>query len=148
MFSKILTPVDGSEASLEAARKASQLAEIHQSKLCLMHVVPLSFLALLQYRPTMMESALLSEQLEERLGAQADQHLEAARAVCRVPTSLHKVVGHPSEAIVDYADEEGFDLIVIGNRGLGGVGSLLLGSVSAHVVHHSPLPVMIVKSRE
>ena len=146
MFSKILTPVDGSEASLEAARKASQLAEIHQSKLCLMHVVPLSFLDLLQYRPTMLESDLLPKQLEERLSAQADQHLEAARAVCRVPVTLHKVVGHPSEAIVDYADEEGFDLIVIGNRGLGGVGSLLLGSVSAHVVHHSPLPVMIVKA--
>lgn len=146
MFSKILVPVDGSEVSLEAARKASQLAEIHQSELCLMHVVPLSFLDLLNYRPTMLETDLLSKQLEDRLSTQADQHLEAARAVCRVPATLHKVLGHPSEAIVDYAEKEDFDLIVIGNRGLGGVGSLLLGSVSAHVVHHSPVPVMIVKT--
>ena len=146
MFSKILVPVDGSEVALAAARKASQLAEAHGSELCLMHVVPLSFLDLLNYRPTMMESDVLSKQLEERLSAQADEHLEAARAVCQGQVSVHKVLGHPAEAIVDYSTQENFDLIVIGNRGRGGVASLLLGSVSAHVVHHSPVPVLIVKN--
>ena len=145
MFSKILAPIDGSELSIKAAKRASQLARVHSAELCLLHVVPLPLLDLLSYRGSMVEGDSLSKELEGRLSRQADDYLEAASAVCEVPVRTHKVMGHPSEAIVDFLEKEGFDLVVIGNRGLGGVASLLLGSVSAHVVHHCKVPVLIVK---
>ncbi len=51
----------------------------------------------------------------------------------------------PAEAIVEYAEKNGVDLIVIGNKGAGAVERFLIGSVSSKVVSHSPCSVMVVK---
>jgi nucleotide-binding universal stress UspA family protein len=51
----------------------------------------------------------------------------------------------PAEAIVEYAEKHGIDLIVIGNKGAGAVERFLIGSVSSKVVSHSPCSVMVVK---
>lgn len=142
---KILCPVDGSEESLEACRRAGRLAKENGAQVTLLHVVPLSFLQLLNYRSTMLETDLLPSQLEECLNAQADAHLKAAQEACGCEARLDKRLGHPAEVIVDVAGNDGYDLVVMGNRGLGGLSRLVLGSVSAHVVHHSPISVMIVK---
>jgi nucleotide-binding universal stress UspA family protein len=48
-------------------------------------------------------------------------------------------------AIVDYAERENIDLIVIGSRGLSGFKKLLLGSVASGVVTYANCPVMVVK---
>jgi nucleotide-binding universal stress UspA family protein len=53
--------------------------------------------------------------------------------------------GHPVDAILDVAERENVDLIVLGSRGLRGVKELLLGSVSSGVLHHSSCPVLIVR---
>ncbi|MBL8774345.1 MAG: universal stress protein [Acidimicrobiales bacterium] len=50
----------------------------------------------------------------------------------------------PTHAILEAA--KAADLVVVGARGLGGVKELLLGSVSQHVVHHSPVPVVVVRA--
>jgi nucleotide-binding universal stress UspA family protein len=52
--------------------------------------------------------------------------------------------GEPSEEILRVADEGDYDLVVVGSRGLGRLGSLMLGSVSKDVVAGSPRPVMVV----
>lgn len=54
--------------------------------------------------------------------------------------------GRPREAIVEAARTHGARAIVIGNRGQGGVESVLYGSVSTGVLHHSPVPVLIVRA--
>ena len=54
------------------------------------------------------------------------------------------VPGHPAETICRIAEEDGHDLIVMGSRGLSGIGSFFLGSVSDKVSHHTPCPVLIV----
>lgn len=51
----------------------------------------------------------------------------------------------PADAIVEYAEKNGIDLIVIGNKGAGAVERFLIGSVSSKVVTHSPCSVMVVK---
>jgi len=55
--------------------------------------------------------------------------------------------GDPGEAIVEAAASEQVDLIVVGSHGRGGVGRLLLGSVSDFVVRRAPCPVLVVRGR-
>jgi Universal stress protein UspA and related nucleotide-binding proteins len=50
-----------------------------------------------------------------------------------------------ADAIVNYAEKNGIDLIVIGNKGAGAVERFLIGSVSSKVVTHAPCSVMVVK---
>ncbi len=64
----------------------------------------------------------------------------AARGARAVP---HAVEGHVANTLVELSG--GADLLVVGNRGHGGFGSLLLGSVSAQCAHHASCPVVIVR---
>ena len=54
--------------------------------------------------------------------------------------------GDPGEAIIDAAQAEGADMIVVGSHGRGTVGRFLIGSVSDHVVRHASCPVLVVRS--
>jgi nucleotide-binding universal stress UspA family protein len=54
--------------------------------------------------------------------------------------------GEPGEAILAAATSEGADVIVIGTSSRSGVGRILLGSVTDHVVQHATVPVMVVPS--
>jgi nucleotide-binding universal stress UspA family protein len=62
-----------------------------------------------------------------------------------VQASIQLLRGHPGMKIVQYAKDEGFDLIVMGNRGLSGISRFVMGSVSHYVVDHAQCPVIIVK---
>ncbi len=53
--------------------------------------------------------------------------------------------GDAGEAIVEAAEAESADLIVVGTHGRGTVGRLFIGSVSEHVVRNAPCPVMVVR---
>jgi len=53
--------------------------------------------------------------------------------------------GYPARALMDAAN--GADLLVVGSRGHGGFAGLLLGSVSAHCVHHAPCPVLVIRGQ-
>ena len=53
--------------------------------------------------------------------------------------------GHPAEVITRVANEGGFDMIIIGSRGHGGLKKLLLGSVSSAVLHEAECSVLVVK---
>jgi nucleotide-binding universal stress UspA family protein len=72
-------------------------------------------------------------------------------AVKQLPEGMHAttrlVEGPAPEAILDESNEGGYDLIALGSRGLGDVGSLFLGSVSHRVLHSSSIPVLIVTAR-
>ena len=55
------------------------------------------------------------------------------------------VQGRAADKIVEVAKEGGFNLIVIGSRGLGGIKGFFLGSISDRVADEAPCPVLIVK---
>ena len=54
--------------------------------------------------------------------------------------------GEPADAILDVAEEENADLIVVGNKGMTGAKRFLLGSVPNKVSHHAPSSVLIVRT--
>ena len=54
-------------------------------------------------------------------------------------------VGHPADAIVHAAEQGGYDLVIVGSRGLSGVARFLTGSVSSRVVAHAPCSVLVVR---
>jgi nucleotide-binding universal stress UspA family protein len=61
-----------------------------------------------------------------------------------VPVTTEVTEGLTAEVLLDAA--KGSDLLVVGSRGRGGFKGMLLGSVSTHVVHHAPVPVLVVRS--
>ena len=60
---------------------------------------------------------------------------------------LVEAVGHPAETIVTAAEDGGYDLVVLGSRGVSGVRRMLMGSVSSYVVTHAHTDVLVVRPR-
>jgi nucleotide-binding universal stress UspA family protein len=73
------------------------------------------------------------------------QLARAALDAAALPYQYHISIGTPAEAIVQYANEQSVDQIVMGRQGHGGLQSLLLGSVVNKVLHLASCPVLLVK---
>ena len=69
-----------------------------------------------------------------------------AREVGVIEVETYARVGSAADAILDVAEEQGSDLIVVGNKGMTGATRFLLGSVPNKVSHHAPCSVMIVRT--
>jgi nucleotide-binding universal stress UspA family protein len=75
--------------------------------------------------------------------------LEQASTAMReagVDVETHAREGDPADAILDVAEEENADLIVVGNKGMTGAKRFLLGSVPNKISHHAPCSVMIIRT--
>ena len=79
--------------------------------------------------------------------AAADTVLEARARLARpgLDVTADVVMGRPATAIVETAAAHRADLVVVGSRGHGRIESMLLGSVSAEVVHHATVPVLVAR---
>lgn len=140
MYETIVIPTDGSEYAERAARRGFELARTHGSAvhvICAADTGPLSDVRL----PGDHASA------EEAITEKATEFVERAAALAaeydlEVTTTV--VDGPAKNEIVDYADDVGADLIVMGTRGRGGVERLMLGSVAEHVVRVSEVDVLVV----
>ena len=64
----------------------------------------------------------------------------------KVTVVTHPREGDPADAILDVAEENGADLVLVGNKGMTGARRFLLGSVPNKISHHSPCDVWIVKT--
>lgn len=91
-----------------------------------------------------------AQELEEEILREAEKTVEEARQrLSRPGLTVETAVlrGRPATAIVEAALAFGADLIVLGARGHGTIESMLLGSVSAEVVDHAPVPVLVARGR-
>jgi len=160
---KVLLATDGSEYSEKAAIYAGQLCEkMEDCEITVLHVKELDSGALGSvvepYYATAPDTKALRDQLDQRVTStltaaqeQSDQlatsSLTAAQKLLGSTGQrviLRSAWGRPSDVICKMAEEEGFDLVVLGRRGRGHVASLLLGSVSDRVAHCAKVPVLIV----
>ncbi|MBP2629791.1 MAG: UspA protein [Firmicutes bacterium] len=137
-FKRILVPVDGSDSSDRAIDQAIYLAEICEAKIDFIYVANINQLAI---------NACLSDAILEAVTKAGNVILD--RALAKVPENIKaegfSETGSPAIVILDVAENENSDLIVMGSRGLGVVKGVLLGSVSQHLVEQAKCPVMVVK---
>lgn len=146
MFSCIVVGTDGSSTATAAVQRAADLASGAGAALHLVSAYKIANL--------MMASP---EGIAMGLAAQGDYdpHKEAENLLEETATKVrvdgvnvltYAVPGDPADALIDVAEQQGADLIVVGNKGMSGVKRFLLGSVPNKVAHHAPCTVMIVRT--
>lgn len=131
---RILVAVDGSEDSKRATMMAATIAEKYESELIVLNVIPGR-----AYDQIKVVAEKKAREIVDRELATARDH--GIKARWEILPSAESIVGQ----IVDYADREKADLIVIGTRGLGGFKRMLIGSISSGVVTHASCPVLVVR---
>jgi nucleotide-binding universal stress UspA family protein len=143
----ILVGTDGSETAGIAVRQAIGLAEALEARLQIVSAYePVSTARLRAERLRVPEDVQWTvNPREEVLDLLESAELEAHQSgVGSVETFAR--VGDAADAILDVAEEQRADLIVIGNKGMTGATRFLLGSVPNKVSHHAPCSVLIVRT--
>jgi nucleotide-binding universal stress UspA family protein len=147
VFRDLLVAFDGSSHAQRALAEARDLAQANAGRLTVMTVVPEPSTWALSsgYGAAVNLDALMGEveleyqtMLDSALDTMADD----------VPVNKILARGPAGPSIVAEARANDHDLIVMGSRGRGELRSLLLGSVSHHVLQASPVPVLVVHVRE
>jgi nucleotide-binding universal stress UspA family protein len=137
----ILAPTDFSDGSLEAMRRAVELAEVFSAKVVFLYVMEQPAygieLSLAQPAAHREVGAVLAEMLRE--------HVERVKAH-GIEVVWHLEVGTPFLEIRAAAERYRADLIVMGTHGRTGLAHAVLGSVAERVVQHAPCPVLTVKA--
>ena len=141
-ISKILLPIDFSERSADAAEAAATVAEQFDSEITVLHVLAphIEPIAISGQRSVM--HGFVREEAEAKMNdfrCSEWQHLTVRRVLRE---------GDPARAIVDYAESEKIDLIMMPTHGYGPFRRLLLGSVTAKVLHDANCPVWTAVHRK
>jgi nucleotide-binding universal stress UspA family protein len=146
MFKSIVVGTDGSDTATQAVRQAVDLAGAVGAKLELVSAyAPVSQQRLSEERRQAPEDLQWAINPREDV----DSTLEAAAEVARaagVEVDLYPRQGDPADAILDVAEEQEADLIIVGNKGMTGAKRFLLGSVPNKVSHHAPCSVLIIRT--
>lgn len=147
---KILVGIDGSESSMKAADYAVELAGKQGGQVIALNVVvsqlgyAYSSGAFGLVTPSGINDLLEKSKQEAQVWFDNIGRKASARGV-RLKTEIVASPTSAGPAIVDYADKNGVDLIVVGTRGRSGFSKLLLGSVASSVVTYASCPVTVVK---
>jgi nucleotide-binding universal stress UspA family protein len=144
MFKHILVPVDGSSTSGQAIGKAIAMAEAFKSEVTVIYVIdPYAFSGVgadFSYGQAEYLSAATAEANE------AIKHAKQAFQEHGITVTASVVEGHAIyRGILETAESVGADLLVMGSHGRRGLERLVLGSVTAQVLSHAHLPVLVVR---
>lgn len=138
MIKKILIPIDGSDCSIKAIARAKNMGAFYKADLTVLTVVDAGKFTAGNFKDQLIDSNIKEG---KRVLEQAKEMLKDYPY--KVFTSYK--MGDVSEEIINMADENHFDLIVMGSRGLGTFKRALIGGVSHRVVNHVTTSVYLVK---
>ena len=134
MYDTILVSIDGSEPANRAAEHAADIASTFDADLHALYVVDTR-----RYGSSALTE---SDAILEDLTDQGRTLLEGLDTRADVDVTGEIRRGRPSTEISEYADEIDADLVVLGNRGLGGAAGGQIGSVAERVVRYADRPVI------
>ena len=143
-YDDILVPTDGSASAAAAVEPACEIASQFDSRVHALNVVNLSNIA------TGSEYTLpkdLIDSLESR-GEKATERVATRARESGLETATKVVSGFPAADILDYATENGIDLIAMGTTGRTGLNRFLLGSTTERIIRHADMPVLAVNARD
>lgn len=138
---KLLIPVDGSDNALRAVEYAAKAARREPD---------LQFELLNVQEPFTPKAyaSLSHEEISRLLTAEAKRILRPASQIldrAGVRNAAHYRIGEIGPAIADHVRENGCDAVIMGTRGMGAVGNLVLGSIATKVIHLVDVPVTLIK---
>jgi nucleotide-binding universal stress UspA family protein len=146
MFDSMVVGTDGSETAKEAVRQATDLAERLGAVIHLVSAYePVPEGRLREERQQVPDDLAWMVNPREDVSSTLDQAAEAIKKQ-GVEVETYAREGDPADAILDVAEEQDADLIVVGNKGMTGAKRFLLGSVPNKVSHHAPCSVMIIRT--
>ena len=149
MFKKVLVAVDGSAHSKRAVAYGASIAAQNEAEVILFHVmrhlgsdrIPPDLEELAHAEHIRVTEADMLRNVAQAVIREA-KDLAGAQGATKVQTVLQN--GDPATRILEYCKTHEVDLIVIGQRGLGGLAGMLLGSVSQRVSHAAPCACLLI----
>lgn len=147
-MSTVLLTTDGSELATAAMARGVELLGREHRFLALAVVppvfVPSASVSPMDSHPTVVDP-VLEEEIEEQDRAESTAELARLIEVLEVTAEPMVELGEPGPTICDVAERVGADVVVVGSHGHGWLQRVLIGSVSTHVLHHSPCPVLVMR---
>lgn len=149
---KILVCTDGSELSMKAVKEGAKIA-----KGCAVHEAAIIYVYenLPTYLPWVGEREVVSKEAAARFKELEEQDKEISKGILmaakkefqknNIEVNTIFAEGNPAQIICHVANTEGYDLVILGSRGLGGLQKFFLGSVSNAVVQEVKASVLIIK---
>ncbi|MCA0987677.1 universal stress protein [Guptibacillus algicola] len=141
-YNRVLVAFDGSELSVKALDEAIKMAEENPD-------LHLDIITALNPTAQISSAVIYASVLNELRRDAVNMLNEVSEKVTeRIPDHVTKTMvleGNPGEELVNYADENHCDLIVMGSRGLSGIKEIFLGSVSHNVLQRANCPVLVIK---
>ncbi len=132
MIEKILVPTDGSDHARKAIEVACDIALKYSATIYLLHVVSLPAISHEGVFPALEGMLRLLEEDGKKIIKEAERETNKL-GVKDIQSTV--IQGDPASKIIEFAQTEGIDMIVIGSRGLTGMKGVLLGSISHKVFH-------------
>lgn len=142
MYRRILLPVDGSGTTERALENAVDLADRYDAEIRVLYVVDAAVFA------NDVETGTIVEEFESAGERIVGEVAERIRDAGHDHVTADVVRGTPHREILEYVDDHGIDVVVMGTRGRTGLDRYLLGSVTEKVVRLSPVPVLTVRETE
>lgn len=156
---KMLVPVDGSAASINAVKKAIEIAKKYGNfSIKIINVVNIDYISGYKRNKKLwsqVDGSIISENdektklLEEHITESSHKILKSLIEkldFAGIKTETEVVIGEPYEKILETAKNENFDLIVMGNRGFSKIKRFFVGSVTQRVISDAPCPVLVIHS--
>ena len=147
MIKSIVVGTDGSDTAKKAVKEAAELAAAVGAEINLVSAyVPVSNQRLRQEARDVPGDVQWQVTPREDVDGMLEEAEELVKQADVKSVTKHAREGDPADAILDVAEEQGADLIVVGNKGMTGAKRFVLGSVPNAIAHHAPCNVLIVRT--